>query len=124
MTLFYGVSRYLFIDLALGVVISIFASYIFAMTVVPLYCAYFIRVDHNQVHGESVRRGFFAGVIQKFNAMFLKLLILYEEAVLKALERPWRTVGIIVAGLAVVFAGLFRFWVSHIFRVPTPGSSC
>src|SRR5260370_19216619 len=44
-TFFYGVSRYLFIDLALGLVVSIFASYVFAMTVVPLYCAYFIRLD-------------------------------------------------------------------------------
>src|SRR5271169_742521 len=53
-TLFYGVSRYLFIDLALGVVISIFASYIFAMTVVPLYCAYFIRIKHDEIHCEPV----------------------------------------------------------------------
>ena len=30
-----GVSKYIFTDLALGVVISIFASYLFAMTVVP-----------------------------------------------------------------------------------------
>ena len=44
-TFFYGVSKYLFTDLALGVVLSIFASYIFAMTVVPLYCAQFIRIE-------------------------------------------------------------------------------
>src|SRR3974390_1445044 len=48
--LFYGVSRYLFTDLALGVVLSIFASYIFALTVVPLYCARFIRL---QPHGAA-----------------------------------------------------------------------
>ena len=44
-TFFYGVSRYLFTDLALGVVLSIFASYVFAMTVVPLYCAYFLHLE-------------------------------------------------------------------------------
>ncbi len=49
---FYGVSKYLFTDLALGVVLSIFASYIFAMTVVPLYCAQFIRLN---AHGEAKR---------------------------------------------------------------------
>jgi len=38
-TFFAGASKYIFTDLALGVVLSIFASYIFAMTVVPLYCA-------------------------------------------------------------------------------------
>src|ERR1700739_3701083 len=50
-TFFYGVSKYLFTDLALGVVISIFASYVFAMTVVPLYCAQFIRIEPH-AHGE------------------------------------------------------------------------
>ena len=38
-----GVSRYLFTALALSVVFSLFASYIVAMTVVPLYCARFIK---------------------------------------------------------------------------------
>ena len=42
-TFFSGVSKYIFTPLALGVVLSIFASYFFAMTVVPLYCAKFIR---------------------------------------------------------------------------------
>src|SRR5580704_13237961 len=51
-TFFYGVSKYLFTDLALGVVLSIFASYIFAMTVVPLYCAYFIRIEPH-AHGNE-----------------------------------------------------------------------
>ena len=43
-TFFSGVSKYIFTPLALGVVLSIFASYFFAMTVVPLYCAKFIRL--------------------------------------------------------------------------------
>src|SRR6201998_1098670 len=66
-TLFYGVSKYLFVDLALGVVLSIFASYIFALTVVPLYCSQFIRIDHGEVHGESHKRGWFAHIVQRFN---------------------------------------------------------
>src|SRR5580700_4900881 len=40
-----GISKYIFTPLGLGVVLSIFASYFFAMTVVPLFCAYFIRLD-------------------------------------------------------------------------------
>src|ERR1700760_1414702 len=47
-TFFHGVSKYIFTPLALGVVLSIFASYIFAMTVVPLFCARFINL-----HDES-----------------------------------------------------------------------
>ena len=35
----YGVSRFLFVALAMAVVLSLFASYLVAMTVVPLFCA-------------------------------------------------------------------------------------
>ena len=106
-TLFYGVSKYLFVDLALGVVLSIFASYIFAMTVVPLYCAQFIRIDHNEAHGESKKTGWFAYIVQRFNEFFLKVLIYYEKTVMKALERPKRTAGILLAGIAVVLDRAF-----------------
>jgi multidrug efflux pump subunit AcrB len=120
-TLFYGVSRYLFIDLALGVVISIFASYIFAMTVVPLYCAYFIRIDHNQVHGEHIKKTLFARVTQRFNALFLKLLIYYDIVVLKALERPKRTVGFIAAGILIVLLAAFPLLGKAYFPRTDPG---
>ena len=50
-TFFAGVSKYIFTDLALGVVLSIFASYIFAMTVVPLYCSKFIHLPHDELRG-------------------------------------------------------------------------
>ena len=43
MTFLYGVSRFLFSALALAVVLSLFASYVVAMTVVPLFCARFIK---------------------------------------------------------------------------------
>src|SRR6201988_312925 len=69
-TFFYGVSKYLFMDLALGVVLSIFASYIFAMTVVPLYCAYFIRLDSHGAHGEGAHeapKGMLAKLGHGFN---------------------------------------------------------
>ena len=49
-----GISKYLFTPLALGVVLSIFASYIFAMTVVPLFCATFIRVADDETHGRRI----------------------------------------------------------------------
>ena len=42
-TFLYGVSRYLFSALALAVAFSLFASYAVAMTVVPLFCARFIK---------------------------------------------------------------------------------
>jgi multidrug efflux pump subunit AcrB len=120
-TFFYGVSRYLFIDLALGVVLSIFASYIFAMTVVPLYCATFIRIRHDEIHGEIVKKSLFARFVQRFNVFFLKLLLYYDKAVEKALERPKRTVAIIVGGIVVVLAALFPFVGTSYFPRTDPG---
>ena len=47
----YGVSRFLFSALALSVVLSLFASYFVAMTVVPLFCANLIKGHHGTRHG-------------------------------------------------------------------------
>ncbi len=43
-TFLYGVSRFLFTALALAVILSLFASYLVAMTVVPLFCAKLIKI--------------------------------------------------------------------------------
>ncbi len=141
-TLFYGVSRYLFADLALGVVISIFASYIFAMTVVPLYCAYFIRLKPHQQHATGQlatahtngdaheaheaqpaekHPGFFARIVEKFNAAFQSLLVHYDRWVQRALVAPLRTVSIIAAGILVVFVALFPFLGLSYFPRTDPG---
>jgi multidrug efflux pump subunit AcrB len=120
-TFFYGVSRYLFIDLALGVVLSIFASYIFAMTVVPLYCATFIGIGHDEIHEEIVKKSLFARIVQRFNAFFLKLLLYYDKAVEKALNRPKRTIAIIAGGMVVVLALLFPFVGTSYFPRTDPG---
>src|SRR6202020_903787 len=45
-TLLSGVSKFLFSAMALALVIALFASYITAMTVVPLYCSRFLRLNH------------------------------------------------------------------------------
>lgn len=120
-TLFYGVSRYLFIDLALGVVLSIFASYIFAMTVVPLYCARFIHIEHSAEHGDSPHHSWFARIIQRFNTGFLKLLLYYDKAVEKALDRPKVTVAAILAGVLLLLLGLFPFVGMSYFPRTDPG---
>ena len=46
-TFLYGVSRFLFSALALAVVLALFASYFVAMTVVPLFCARFLKAPHH-----------------------------------------------------------------------------
>ena len=63
-TLLYGVSKFLFSSLALAVVLSLFASYVVAMTVVPLFCARFMK------HAGSSRTGHAPDFGQRFNAWF------------------------------------------------------
>ena len=48
-----GVSKFLFSALALSVVLSLFASYFVAMSVVPLYCAKLIRSDEVEHAGQD-----------------------------------------------------------------------
>ena len=71
---FKGVSKYIFTPLALGVAFSIFASYFFAMTVVPLFCAKFIRLKDDSESSEQSKLGFFGSFDKKFNEMFQSLL--------------------------------------------------
>jgi len=128
-TFFYGVSKYLFTDLALGVVLSIFASYIFAMTVVPLYCAYFIRLEG---HGHAQEReqgqesphrpkSMLARVVGRFNEVFHQLLDFYEKWVTRALVRPGRTALYILGGIVVLIAAVFPFVGQAYFPRTDPG---
>jgi len=85
-TFLFGVSKYLFSALALGVVLALFASYFCAVTVVPLYCAYVLKsVPHGTHPGKkSWGARFHAG----FNAKFDKMLDVYERWVSKTLDYP------------------------------------
>ncbi len=72
-----GISKYIFTPLALGVVISIFASYFFAMTVVPLFCAQFVRLHHpagDAEHRDASRQSWFQRFVAKFNEHFRRML--------------------------------------------------
>lgn len=112
-TMLYGVSKFLFSALALAVVISLFASYFVALTVVPLFCARFIKSGHGDVVHESaedeaavapdqntIHHGLWARFNQRFTAGFDALLHRYDKVVARVLERPWQT----LAGTAIVFA--------------------
>ena len=90
-TFLFGVSKFLFGALALGVVIALFASYFDAVTVVPLFCANFLKAEHAAGEGSKHRswgKRFHAG----FNAKFEVMLNFYEKWVRRALDRPWTTV--------------------------------
>ena len=123
-TFLYGVSKFLFSALALAVVISLFASYVVAMTVIPLFCSHFLKVvphageqENQEFHEEpttplspSLWSRFTAG----FNRQFNRMLDYYERWVKRALVRPGLTVAILVgafvASLAIYpFVGLAFF---------------
>ncbi|MGO9639877.1 MAG: efflux RND transporter permease subunit [Candidatus Acidiferrales bacterium] len=103
-TLLFGVSKYLFTALALGVVISLFASYFVAVSVVPLYCAYVLRAIKE--HGNKVlnaRLSWGRRFNIWFNHKFERMLGLYDFWVGKTLNRP----RAVVLGFIVAFAVSF-----------------
>jgi len=117
-TFLYGVSKFLFSALALAVVISLFASYFVAMTVIPLFCSRFLKtVPH---HGGQEEQSLHADLERwakpswwdKFNAgfnrAFNRLLDFYEYWVRRALVRPGRTIAVL-SGLFLLSLCLYPF---------------
>lgn len=101
-TFLYGVSRFLFSAMAVAVVIALFASYFVALTVVPLFCARFIRdAGHGPSHGEP--RGFFARFNAAFNRGFNAFLNQFGRLLDAALARPWA----MLIGTSALFAFSF-----------------
>jgi multidrug efflux pump subunit AcrB len=129
-TFLYGVSKFLFTALALAFSLSLLASYVVAMTVIPLFCSRFLKQVHHakgpgatpaaarpegsaavvkaagedagEIDGHSKSRWdrFNAG----FNHHFGRLLDSYEYWVRRALVRPGWTVAIIAAIFLASFA--------------------
>lgn len=105
-TLLFGVSKYLFTALALAVVISLFASYFVAVSVVPLFCSRILRAipDHRgpaEGAGISVAARFHVW----FNARFERALDFYDRWARKALDRPKEVLfgflGVFILSLAL-----------------------
>jgi multidrug efflux pump subunit AcrB len=119
-----GISKYIFTPLALGVVISIFASYFFAMTVVPLFCSLFVRIHHepgDEAHPDKGRPSWFQRFVDKFNEHFRRMLARYEALARRALVRPTLTAAVILGGVAIVLVGLFPFLGRAYFPRTDPG---
>ena len=131
-TLLFGVSKFLFTALASAVVVSLFASYFVAMTVVPLFCANFIKSPHAsgedapaaEVDGKhheaatavlkDAKLGFGARFAATFNRAFEGLLVQYETFVQRVLDWPratllWCGLGCALSLLLFPFMGLSFF---------------
>jgi multidrug efflux pump subunit AcrB len=119
----YGVSRFLFTALALSVVLSLFASYAVAMTVVPLFCARFIHNPHLKEHTEGGHHGgtsYFQRFVRWFNQHYSRTLMRYDIAVAKSLLRPGATV-LGVLGVFLFSLALFPFMGLSFFPRTDPG---
>jgi multidrug efflux pump subunit AcrB len=118
-TLLYGVSKFLFSALALAVVLALVASYVVALTVVPLFCAKLIRAtqhagpnNHGPVPEEearvvdAVRPGLMARFNTWFTHYFERMLSAYERRVRTALRRPG---GVLVGVAAACVASVLLY---------------
>ncbi len=112
-----GVSKYLFTDLAYGVVFSIFASYAFSMTLVPLFCAKFIR-GHGEAHSKP---SLFQRGVGQFNRAFAAMLDRYEKLAYRSIRRPGLAAAVMLGAIAVVLAVSIPFLGRAYFPRTDPG---
>ena len=105
-TFLFGVSKFLFSALALAFCLALLASFVVAMTVIPLFCSKFLKAvpgGHGHDAGENHSWG--GRFNAWFNRNFNRLLDFYERSVRLALRRPALTlialVGVFVASLAI-----------------------
>ena len=113
----YGVAKFLFSALALAFCLSLLASFVVAMTVIPLFCSRFLKdVPHLPKHEngneynvepkEATDHSRMERFNARFNRMFNKLLGFYERWVRRALHRPGLTVAML-SGLFLVSLAIY-----------------
>jgi multidrug efflux pump subunit AcrB len=92
----FGVARYLFSALALAVVLSMVASYVVAMSVIPIYCARFLTAESAR---EAEKAGGTQGPLGAFMRVYERLAARYERILDSALDHKLLVIG----GVAVLF---------------------
>ena len=115
----YGVSKFLFTALASAVILSLLASYLVAMTVVPLFCAKLLGSAHlSHEHAETA--GWFGRVVSKFNEYFEKMLRRYDHTLGRSLLRPAATtIGLV--GVSLLCLALYPLMGVAYFPRTDPG---
>jgi hydrophobic/amphiphilic exporter-1 (mainly G- bacteria), HAE1 family len=117
----YGVSRFLFVALATAVILSLFASYLVAMTVVPLFCAKLIRLHQAQEEvGDASFITQFGSVGKVFNIYFDKMVAKYDRTLATSLLRPVAVV-LGLAGGSLVCLALYPLLGVSFFPRTDPG---
>ena len=90
-----GVAKYLFSALSLAVVLSMLASYVVAMTVIPIYCARFLTAE--EAHAEETGEG--RGLLGAFNRMYERFAGWYARMLNRALDHKL----VVIAAVTVLF---------------------
>jgi multidrug efflux pump subunit AcrB len=91
----FGVAKYLFSALALAVVLSMIASYLVAMSVIPIYCARFLTAESARKSEEGASRG----PLGAFRRVYERLAGRYERILERALDHK----PLVIGAVAVVF---------------------
>ena len=115
----YGVSRFLFMALASAVVLSLLASYFVAMTVVPLFCARFMKPAH-LTHEHVVSAQGFGRMTIVFNRYFEKVVRHYDSTLARSVFRPMATVLGLV-GVSLLSFSLYPLLGVSFFPRTDPG---
>ena len=113
-TLLFGVSKFLFSALALSFCVALVLSFFVAMTVIPLFCARFMKAIPHGHGGHGAEAGEASNVKQSiggrfnaaFNRGFNRMLDIYERMVRWTTARPTLTV-VTLLGVFVLSLGLF-----------------
>jgi multidrug efflux pump subunit AcrB len=108
-TFLFGVSKFLFSALALAFCLALLASFVVAMTVIPLFCSRFLKAvpgGHGAPDAEEHQDRTWGGRFTAwFNRRFNGLLDVYERSVRRALKHPALTLalllGIFAASLSI-----------------------
>src|SRR5271166_1685194 len=119
-TLLFGVSKFLFSALALAFCLALLASFVVAMTVIPLFCSRFLKAvpgghakhgpeEHPEDHGEEDENLSWGGRFNAwFNRSFHRLLDVYERSVRFTLKAPALSLAVLL-GIFVASLGIYPF---------------
>jgi HAE1 family hydrophobic/amphiphilic exporter-1 len=105
----FGVARSLFSALSLAVVLSMAASYLVAMTVIPIFCARFLTTEEGREAEEGGR-----GLLGHFIAAYDRFALRYEGWLDHALDHKPIVIGT-VAALFVLSVGAIPYLGTELF---------
>jgi hydrophobic/amphiphilic exporter-1 (mainly G- bacteria), HAE1 family len=105
----FGVAKYMFSALALAVVLSMLASYVVAMSIIPIFCARFLTKEaalamegaHDVDSSDAEERSDFwppkpPGFFRVFNSAYERMALRYENTLEHALNHKIAVIGVLL----------------------------